>query len=222
MLVKCPNVVCITVLAAVLSIASAKAQGVTAQPSFGTDKYAELLNILFPTDVALSRNGYWMILRFRVYGQPESEIVIRQEGAGADATASVDVLKVAGRIDAFTQAEAHFTRNPSASVASIAKLINVDRRSFKVQVSAADGWRESLYEAIEGSMKQLRADGEVFRKDGTMEIVLHGTVYDLWYTQGAVKSHWRFLDFDRPNIEHAHLPLAKWMNSVLAAVEPTR
>ena len=67
----------------------------------------------------------------------------------------------------------------------MAKLIKARRRSVEVTDSQVRQWHTGFFESFDGSFKAFRKESEELDKAGTIEVVLDGTFYDLWYSQAV-------------------------------------
>lgn len=174
-------------------------------------QYDEILNTIFPQppySPSLGRCRY--ILRFLPSSHPESEVVIEVTYAG----------KVNGWLYTVSGKSAWQTGNEQiqregASIADIAKSIRVVKRPFSISSKRESTWRAGFVRNLNESDIQLQQEYVKLVSKGKAAIVLDGTTYELWFSQGTSEIHWQLMDSEVNDIHPVgHFAIVRWMNKI--------
>lgn len=175
--------------------------------------YDRVLDILFPRDEPAS--NYCIILRFRPSLHPESQVVIRKN---LDKVEVIEYISLSGNI--YSKLDELMSHGGKEDAVEMAKLIKVHRRSIQVPNAQANQWHTNFLESLGELVKTFRKRSDEFDKAGTIDVVLHGTFYDLWYSQDVSEMSFSFYDEEvsdqQPN---GILKTVQWMNAVRRDVE---
>jgi hypothetical protein len=203
-----------------MTVATAVAhQSVSPSPpssvSLTEQAYDQVLDRIFPRELFAGRNlAYTMILRFTPSFAAESQLVIR---VGLDKSVEARLYAVERRSAADT-AEEYVKRTGQQDIVKIAAAIEVTERRLQVDFQEVERWHSQLYDALDSSVRELKRSAAEYLKSGTVDVVLDGTTYDLWYAQGTLESHWRYVDVDA-NGREVVVPLTRWLNMVRSAAQ---
>ena len=175
--------------------------------------YSKLLDAIFPRDMSTS-NGVFSIVLRRSGNGPESQVVIRM---ASDRSVDARLYRVRNG-NAHAIAERYKRQAGKEDIQRMATMIQIEQRRMTVSLSEADKWQSTLLEALEDSAAALKHTAEESRRDGSERVILDGTMYELWYVQGSISTHWSVVDVNPENPdEQPVLPLSRWMNVVIDA-----
>lgn len=177
------------------------------------ETYNRVLDIVFPRDEPAG--NYYLVLRFRPSFHPQSQVVIKR---GVDKVEVIEYTSLSGNI--YSKLDELVSHGGKEDAVEMAKLIKVRRRSLQVPNAQVKQWHATFLESLGESLKTFRKRSEEFDKAGTIGVVLDGTFYDLWYSQGVSEMSFSFYDEEvsdqQPN---GVLKTVQWMNVVRRDVE---
>jgi hypothetical protein len=172
------------------------------------ETYNRVLDIVFPRDEPAG--NYYLVLRFRPSFHPTSQVVIKR---GVDKVEVIEYTSLSGNI--YSKLNELMSHGAKEDAVEMAKLIKVGRRSVQVSNALVKQWHTSFLESLAESLKTFRKKSDEFDKAGTIDVVLDGTFYDLWYSQDVSEMSLSLYDEEvsdqQPN---GHLKLVQWMNSI--------
>jgi hypothetical protein len=192
--------------------ASGQAPAVSSRHLISEQAYHAALDEVFPRGDAGGLDvEYQLILRFEPSRHLESQIVIR---AFADRRVEAVLYQPVGR-SVWDVSNEQVVQGGTDSVTQIASRVRVQRQDCGVSWEVAHGWQSSFFQYLASSLGLLRAAARRYERTGTSEVVLDGTRYELWYTQGMVQLHWRFMDVEVDDSgATGSAPLPRLMNDV--------
>jgi len=211
----------IIVLTLVIQATSIYCQGVsavrnneqTSNKVISQEIYNHVLDILFPRDEAAK--NYLLVLRFGPSLHPESQIIIK---GGSDKVEVVEYTSLNGNI--YNQLNKFVIQGGKEDPVEMAKLIKVHRRSIEVTPSEIKKWHAGFLSSFANLSKSFQNQTKQLNKDGGITIVLDGTLYQFWYSQGVGRTSFSVWDEEvsdeQPN---GVLKIVQWMNSVRHIVE---
>ena len=180
------------------------------------ETYKRVLDIVFPRDEP--RGDYYLVLRFRPSFHPTSQVVIKRGLRGLDKVEVIEYTSLSGNI--YMKLNELMSHGGKEDAVDMAKLIKVRRRSLRVTIAQGKHWHTSFLQSLGESLKTLRERSEQFDKAGTIDVVLDGTFYDIWYSQDISDMSFNFYDEEvsdqQPN---GQLKLVQWMNALRHDVE---
>jgi len=192
----------------------------TTSPLISAEGYERLLDSIFPREqIASLKVGYTMILRFEPNQGPESQLLFRVWYDG-HIDAQMWTVKSGS---AWRLANEYITRTGNEDIATVARLVAVEKTQIELNATQVQKWHTSLFDILRSSDSQLQKAAAEYFKQGVTDAVLDGTRYEFWYTQGMIEARWTFFDIDVNDLAtRANLPLARWMNEVRAASKKTQ
>jgi hypothetical protein len=177
------------------------------------ETYKRVLDIVFPRNEPAG--DYYLVLRFRPSFHPTSQVVIKR---GLDKVEVIEYTSLSGNI--YMKLNEFMSHGGKEDAVEMAKLIKVRRRSLQVPNAQVKQWHTSFLESLGESLKTFRKRSEQFDKAGTVDVVLDGTFYDMWYSQDISDMSFSFYDEEvsdrQPN---GVLKAVRWMNFVRQEVE---
>ena len=177
------------------------------------ESYGKVLDLVFPRDET-TRN-YLLVLRFGPSFHSESQIVIK---GGGDKVEVLEYTSLSGNI--YDRLNNFVARGSKEDVVELAKLIKVRRRAIEVPYAQAKQWQAGFLDGFEELSKSFKEQTEQLDKDSSINVVLDGTLYEIWYSQGVSKTSFRVWDEEvserQPN---GRLKVVQWMNAVRHDVE---
>jgi hypothetical protein len=182
--------------------------------------YDRVLDILFPKDDPDTGKTIWlMVLRFKPNSSGESQIVIRRFIEGWNVT---EYQSAEGSI--YKRLNLLLGRAGKATPEDMAKLIKIRKRSTSFSLNEINQLLEGFFETLSLSKSILKEQSQEFDKTGGEEtILLHGTIYEVKYSQGLNSLSLKLYDseLDEFNVT-GKLPLVQWMNVLRLAVKSHR
>lgn len=180
------------------------------------ETYHRVLDIVFPRDEPAG--NYYLVLRFRPSSRPTSQIVIKR---GRDKVEVIEYTSLSGNI--YSKLNELMSQGSKEDPVEMAKLIKARRRAIQVPYAQIKQWHAGFLESLGQSLIAFRKQSEEFDKAGTISVVLDGTFYDLWYSQGVNDMSLSFYDEEvsdqQPN---GALKTVQWMNAVRLDVAKRR
>jgi hypothetical protein len=188
-------------------------QGLKSNKVISQETYNRVLDIVFTRDEP--RGDYGLVLRFKPSFHPESQVVIKR---GVNKVQVIEYTSLSGNI--YSKLDEVVTHGGKDDAVELAKLIKVRRRSVLVPNVQVKQWHSSFLESLGDSLKTFKKRSEEFDRERTITVVIDGTFYDLWYSQGTNDMSFSFYDEEisdqQPN---GALKIVQWMNVVRADVE---
>lgn len=224
------RLICGFVLAAGLSVAS-QISLVNAQSNAPPDQaqrtypvvsweiYYAVLDTVFPrNDPDTSKTFFEFVLRFEPSSHETSQIVIRNRG---DKTEVIEYTSEDGNIfGKLNEALAHGAKEDAAT---LAKSIRVKRREIALPEAQIKGWYKDFFDSVIATQKTLQQTGAESLRTRSVDLVLDGTTYNVWYKQGLNKTSMSLYDVevDTPGSD-GELKLVQWMNRIRREVSKTK
>jgi hypothetical protein len=171
------------------------------------------LAILFPRDEPAK--NYLLVLRFEPSFHPESQIVIK---GGGNKVEVLEYTSLSGNI--YSRLKEVLSHGGKEDAVEMAKLIKVRRRSIGMSDSKVKQWHAGFLHSFDELSKSFHDQTEQLDKEGSITVVLDGTLYEFWYSQGVSKTSFSVWDEEvsdrQPN---GVLKVVRWMNGVRHDVE---
>ena len=226
----CSRLIGGVVLAAALSLASpisrvnaqsnaAPGQSQRVNPVVSWEVYHAVLDTVFPrNDPERNKTIFEFVLRFEPSFHATSQIVIR---ARVDKTEVIEFTSPDGNI--FDKLNKALGQGATEDVATLAKSIQVKRREIPIPEAQIKGWYKDFFDSLTATEKTLQQRGEESLKTRSVDVVLDGTTYNIWYNQGLNKSSLSLYDVevDTPGSD-GELKLVEWMNRIRREVAKTK
>jgi hypothetical protein len=188
----------------------------TTRPIIDEKTYSSVLDIVFPRDEPSPDGNVWaIVLRFRPNSTPESQIVISRR---LNKVKVVEYMPADGSI--YARLNVALERGGKRDAAELAQSIRVSRREVSIPQVEVKRWYVTLFDSISGTTRTLREALELADSTGAESFVLHGSVYDLWYTQGLHRMSFNLYDIDIADARSStEFKIVQWMNSVRREVQ---
>jgi len=167
--------------------------------------------MVFPRyDRNTSETIFEFVLRFEPSFHATSQVIIRKR---IDKIEVVEYTSPDGNI--FDKLNEILDQGGQEDAVAMAKSIRVWRREIRVSDIQIKRWYTSFFEALASTEKELNKRGIQSDKTRSATLVLDGTTYDVWYTQGLDKISLSLYDVevDTPG-SGGELKLTQWMNRV--------
>lgn len=178
------------------------------------ERYDRLLDTVLPKpDAAGSNVAYVLALRVVPYEGAERQLSLRVL-YGRIVQAEMAVLS-----ESDTWAAMKRGLSEGRSDSEIVAQVKVERRQLTLQETEVDRWHVSLLSALSALSADLKENAARYRKTGERSVSLHGTRYEVWYTQGEINSYWRFWDTELDAKVQPESPLGRWMKLVFLSAE---
>lgn len=190
--------------------ATLQTQQSTSHPVIDERTYRNVLDIVFPRDELPDRTMWAIVLRFRPNSMPESQIVIRK---GLRKIEIVEYTPTDGSI--YASLNEALDRGSRRDAVELAKGIRVTRREVSVPHVQVKRWYATFFDSIPGTTKTIREALQRADSTGVESLVLHGSVYELWYAQGLKEMSAKLYDVDLADARSgAEFKLVQWMDNV--------
>jgi hypothetical protein len=207
----------VTLQVGVCAQSSVPHQGLQApRPVIDDATYNSVLDIVFPRDEPFSGRTAWsIVLRFKPNAKPESQIVIRSRSNKVEI---IQYMPTDGSV--YNKLNEVLEQGGRQGAVDLARSISVSRRDLSVPHAKVKRWYSTLFDSIAGTTKSLRETLELADNTGVESVVLHGSVYDLWYSQGLKSMSFSLYDVDVSDARSsAELKIVQWMVTVQRDVQ---
>jgi hypothetical protein len=146
---------------------------------------------------------------------PESQIVIK---GGGDKVEVLEYTSLSGNI--YGKLNNLIAQGSKEDAAELAKFIKVRRRTIEVPYAQVRQWHAGFLDGLEELSKSFKEQTEQLDKESSITVVLDGTLYEIWYSQGVSKTSFSVWDEEvserQPN---GRLRVVQWMNAIRRDVE---
>ena|ERR1700730_7619034 len=174
------------------------------------EDYGRALDIIFsPQNPPDQRTTWEFVLRFEPSFKQESQIVLRRRVDGA-----TGIREWSANGNIWTKLNSLPNRG-QYQPAQLKELFNVNRKLMEVSTPEMQEWQEQFFRSLEATARQLKKKSDKTQETLSVDVVLDGTIYEVWYNQGTTVMHMKFYDVevDTPG-SVGQLDLVRWMNGI--------
>jgi hypothetical protein len=181
--------------------------------------YQGVLDKVFARDrLARSCN---LFLRFEPSSRPESQIAIRKSLTATEVSELVlaDSTGVGNSLARLVQSGAR------EDVDEMARKFSVRTRIVHVPDAQVTVWINGLFESLPAAFPVLRSERQRAEREQLQSMMMDGTRYSIWYSQGPIQQYqlaFSFDDYDADGKPGGALAVTKWMNTIRRAVEQSK
>jgi hypothetical protein len=176
------------------------------------EQYQGILDHVFPRLAFLpSESRFRIVLRYLPSSHSECQITIE---VSDDGTPHEWIEYISG-VSVWSAANQDLREHGSVDFSRMANSIRIFRGTVPISAPHADALLATLLQSMNNTDSGLQRDAALLRESGKAVVVIDGTTYECWLSQGTTEIQWEFMDSEVGDAGFiGRTAVAKWMNAV--------